>query len=463
MLTTNPNLHFEKSWFVFWKDNHHGPFSALEIFAWSQTLPSMADVYVWHLDQDHWVAFAQSELASEFKKNSSFYQEQVAHHDFPILWKDWSLSEPSASAAPEKIEQVPWAVSGAPISFDDSVAINYSLPALATTEDTNPQRRKWHLSVVLVLLAVISGVLLIYWVQYQNFILPIPSGVGPAEYQELLAVREHPKSQVGPKVGISLDQKSFKDPKFYLTSNLPAKTPFDFEIRGIPETLVESFHFAKQITLTSANGIIEVPALSINRGRIPAGFYRAFVTFEGKVIAEKRYFLGGINNDDYRWQLKRYHESVRMQFAEELEELKQILAALEFQTNEMEVGFEAYLASLQEQQNDGATRWKKSRSQWMSYQKQIGELINKINSQSKKNKYFLNRTFLTVAELGKDLLKAHQDIDLFVHRAHLDSPLEMSISLQAVRLKSMVAHTKERLAILESEARANGRIPWDQF
>jgi len=462
-----------KKWYLYWKDQHHGPFSALEIYAWNRKTSNSSLAYVWSSELTNWVPIEKSPLFQDIQKFSAFYEKLSQEHDLPILWKDWSAKQNegihtklmSSSPYVERPD-VHWQQTGFDFSENGSRSVEFQ----DHKSKKNIYQKSNHTikkilnysskSFLIIFFSIMIGLFLFLeniWTSYEQ-----PGGISDQEFQELVEVRKAPQGSHSNKIAIALNKSNLLAPQFYLSSSLAENTLILLELRGVGPSMVGDFFYAQQIVLKNTNRIIEVPTLTLGNKNLAKGFYRVTAKYNNQVLGEKNYFLGGIQDEAYQNELKEYHQKLKVQFENELTEANQMIRTLEEQIGSLNGNYELFTVEEKNGSAHALTNWSRARQSWVAYQLQIESAIHKYREFIKLNRYFLNAAFAGIADLSTKLLEKHKEVEEFILSAKPEARLEISISLELTNLKNQIAKQKEYLMKLELKYQSSHELPWSE-
>ncbi len=463
-----------KKWFLHWNGNHHGPFSALEVYAWTQKKRSLQDIYIWSGGMENWVLFDDSELQKDFKKFPAFYNQLCNENDLPILWRDWDqvkseINNFSNPAIPRdsSVLGIPWNQPTQDFSGLSHEEKGREIPSKSLV-GFNLTRDKFKKGKFLWVLAALSLGLMVgaLYLNYSWNLISKPNGVTELEYKELLRAREEISEINKEQVAIALDMNTLESPQFYLTSNLPEKEELLLEIRGVNESLIGAFQYAQRIILKNKNGLLVPPQLYYSKAEkimaIPKGYYQVMVSYKKQVLLQKSYFLGGVHDANYQLELAQYHIHLKKKFEDELNEINQILKTLDGQVDAMNDSFERLLLQSQKLSTENSVEWQSERRQWINYQKQIASVLENYRFNSKSKIYFLNATYSSIIDIGDQAIESYKKIEQLMISKRIESDDEIGVSLDLAKLKNHIGKLKERLLHLEAKYKKSNELPWTE-
>lgn len=474
MMHKQPSAILESIWYIYWQDNYHGPFSELELYAWTKSKKGIDDVHFWKLGMNSWAPYKEVELLNKFNLYHEDFEQLAQTHDTPILWRNWDQVNDGKSQFLKRNE-----FSWIPDNLDLSHPETYLNPALKltkakdevqldfTTKESHSKLNFFNKNyVILSGLIFFTGITIwllnsfhINWSQ-----IPQPEGVMNEDYRELLKVIEKSEEEVGSRFALAFNKNQTQTIKIYISTNIPEKSVFTLEIKGVPSSMVGAFYFDQFIVLKNQKGLVEVPDLGKTVKLIPKGFYQLKITYNQKNVYDQVHFIGGERNKIYSDELKDYHAKLYLQFIDELEELKQINSSMEGQITQLSDLFENYIVDLQHSSKAKPKKsWTHSRSQWLEYQKQLEQLISKFKVEDRREQYLMLSYFTQLGEVGQSLIDLYQKTEQFIQLAKLDSKNELSISLELTELKRTVVSLRETILKLELKVTSEGRLPWNEL
>ncbi len=457
------DLPHERKWFIYYQDNYHGPYSAVEVYAWVKNkAEEKPEIYLWSEDMESWELIDHTELGKVFRSQRAKFEQLAKSVDLPILWEKWD-GESDISPNPLYRSHLEWhgeleSSTNRPLLVDPANAIS------SGRKDNEIKRKvlrggKTGLTLIVAIAATIG---LLNWLESEWGQVRHPLGVQNAEYQELVRAIAHPSQDVGPRFGLAISQNSPVAPQIFITSNIPEQSQFKLQIEGIPSSLVGAFSYQRSIALLNQKGLLEVPSLSASGEAIPRGVYELSLSYNSKVYLAKTYFLGGAKDQQYFEGLKRYHQQLHQKYVDEIFEIKQVLVSQEQQVSLMNNDFERYLIALSKNQSSARQTWFQGRVQWLTYQKQLEQLMDLYGKPSAESNYFLFSFYQNIRDVGKRIIRLHAEYETFVQTGTFESKQEVKLSLEAARLLTLSAQLKERLARHEAQS-SSEKLPWDEL
>ena len=439
-----------KKWFIYWSNAHHGPFSLLEVFAWTSKLEDLSDVLIWSEKQLDWERFDQSEAKLVIDQQSNLLEKESKVTELPILWRDWNTSTP-------------------PIKFD---SLNNEQMVFEDIDDTkltnninmnpiNKIKKSKYNSVfgLCVFLIIMIGLFAFFYLKFSRPIRPI--GLSSKDFNELLLVQDQSLTTEGPKADVVLDSNDLKHPKFYLASNILENEKLIVEVSGIPSSLIGSFYFLKSIEVKVVKSIMTTPFLDMSSKGVPLGYYKVKIIYLGQKLIEKVYFLGGEKSENYNKELRHYHSRLILKTKQELSELKQIVESLDLQLSETDLNFEVFLSNRTSFQ--AVTNWKEFYNKWNTYQKQLQESLNLHELGTQKERDLLVKTFKSLMQIEHRIFELHVKQQKYAKNSkNAESPI-LNLNIESAQIHNEISSLK--VVILEKH-RMNLeeiQIPWPDY
>ena len=270
-----------------------------------------------------------------------------------------------------------------------------------------------------------------------QWISPFPplDQVNFTEYEELKAAARTRLESKGPQIAMALSQKDLKSPSFYVATNLPDAARFRLFIVGIQDTLVNQLAFQAQTEVIVNQKLGQTPPVKdVGKKLIPAGEYQVYLVpvetqirpetqsllasmpemklaipldlpKETRVIASKKYFLGGKKDAVYYSQLKEYHEKIKTKADNEITEAKEFAVTLENQLSSSLTKFKLlHKGKLNVLQKKS---WNSFHSEWDKFQSQLNQIFNRWTPGALQNDYFYSSLFSQIQQAGIAVQKVH--------------------------------------------------------
>jgi len=200
--------------------------------------------------------------------------------------------------------------------------------------------------------------------------LPVLADVSAEDTRALRDAAAADLRREGPVAALAKSSHETVAPSFYITSNLKDGAKLDVRVQGVSDTLVNRFEIVAQTStelsehIAHTRNFLRADGHPFNRGE-----YIVSVMHEGKLLAQRTYFVGGNKDQKYQDALRKYHEHLAKQARSELVELKQISKTLNRQVN-------ALSATVQ---NTCLTRkqWEHFDRQWLPQQEPVANAWTK--------------------------------------------------------------------------------------
>ncbi|MGE3262600.1 MAG: GYF domain-containing protein [Bacteriovoracia bacterium] len=167
------------------------------------------------------------------------------------------------------------------------------------------------------------------------FASPIPSDLDvlPDDKENLALLVKEPLAQ-GKKFAIAQARGTEDNPaddtapKFYVASNMPEGTKITLSLVGKPGTLVNKINFEKSYTADIAKTHLATFELQDDGKPLAMGEYTIKVSAEGAEPYDVTKFLGGKKGAVYDRRLKQYREKLEKEYADEVEEIRELVSTL---------------------------------------------------------------------------------------------------------------------------------------
>ncbi len=215
--------------------------------------------------------------------------------------------------------------------------------------------------------------------------------VTATEYQEIRRAIGESLRFAGPTAAIAVSQARPEKPSFYIGANLEDGAKLDVSIEGLSETLLQRFHYSMRTTLVINKGFVKTPPLSdLDGSAIKSGAYRIQIRPAGdsRVIAQKVYFLGGIQDLAYEAKLKEYHQQLREQAAVELMEVRQLSDTIVRQMDDANRTFAALIGNEALTGVARRAKWSEFNTRWTQIDSQLGAIAAQWTPESANTIYY---------------------------------------------------------------------------
>lgn len=268
-----------------------------------------------------------------------------------------------------------------------------------------------------------------------SVISPIPTldDVLPDDYEDLKAAASV-KVEEGPRIAVALSRDDLTTPSFYVTSNLPDGALVDIYISGISDTLLNQTAFETKVQATLSKRIARSTPVRLDGRPVARGEYMVYAVENEnqppavkmilntmqptsaripenipkgvKLLAAKRYFLGGSKDAVYSARLKEYHDKLKDKATTELAEVKQFMGTLESQ---LTTSTDKFTKLRHGKKITPAQRkqWTKFHDDWMALDTQLGETFHKWTQGSPQSEYFYGMIYQQIPQVGQAVEQVH--------------------------------------------------------
>lgn len=274
-----------------------------------------------------------------------------------------------------------------------------------------------------------------YFPKLEGWFSPLPAidQIAAADYEELkTAARANPSTEL--KFGLAASQGDTLPPVIYVASNLPDETTFKVYVVGNPHTLLNHLSFVSSVDIKLNHKLGQSSPLRFADGKpIPKGEYSLYlvpgdqqpdsarhllnalpslleknpadVPKNSKIVAIKKYFLGGKEDTAYRARLKDYHDKLKTRAEAEITDIKQFLVTLANQLEETSVEYgkltKGTLTAKKRQE------WQTFHKQWTGFENQLNGIFQKWTPETVREQYFYGSLFLLTSQVGVAIDRLH--------------------------------------------------------
>lgn len=450
-----------KKWFIYVVDHHEGPFSLEDIKLMMESHSVTADSFAWTEGMEDWRAITKIPDFSSLLAQEAPKIETILHEN-PVQMIE---NEPIISPVPP----TPSAGAGTDTSDSISTPLTKSLEITrdpdGPTQDTKiptqkpPKRSYWAWIVVFLIsigalfyslegklfsdtlkaasLSERTHALLLTLSDKFNFLQPYISPIAPLddttpdEFENLKkAARKHSAGDP-PQVAIAVSKLNPTTPIFHIASNLPEGTELRIDIKGIPETLLNSISFKNTIFATINKRIAtSSPLKTMDGTAIPRGEYKITVstsTSQGiansrptnftetslsdelpknfKILIQKTVFLGGNRDVNYTERLKEFHDKLKAKANNEIIEIKQFSATLESQLNSTVTKFN--LLKRGKITPKQKKEWDKFSTEWSKMDNSLNEIFSKWDRETIQNLFYYGVLYHLTLKAAQAVDKVH--------------------------------------------------------
>lgn len=457
----------DSAWYVYLNDHFHGPFSELELYAWTRNQNEYNKSYFWKYGMESWALLNETDLISKFTLHKMEFEELIKTQDTPILWKNWSPIE-ADKKLDASMHKMDWHIDGIakPLGLREDRGIKEETrQELKAHSEVNfkTKTKVTHLALICTVSILVVATLLFIMESYWSRLVR-PLGVSESDYSQLTRALEKSELEVGPRFAVAIANAEIENPQIYITSNISDQGSFKIEVAGIASKMVGSFYFNQSIELEKKRSLIEVPSLAQESGKIPKGFYQIKVLYKKNIILDQIHFMGGRNDNTYEKELLQYHQSLFKQLQLEILELKQLLLALEgqiaFFNSEFEIPPLLSHSQTNFKQNE---QFKFNEASWIKFQSQIMEYSLNIKNmkQDQGMNYILLPYFQLQTEVGERLINLHQALRQLSIQNKSNVNKDLSLGLEIEKIKGLLAKVREQVLNIELRASTLNKIPWE--
>ncbi|MBY0471817.1 DUF4339 domain-containing protein [bacterium] len=308
--------------------------------------------------------------------------------------------------------------------------------------------------------------------------------ISPEDFENLKSAARSSPDKVGAHVAAAVTKTEPLAPSFWMASNMPDGTNFEFFIEGVPETLLgKTFYFFKD-RVALLKKVARTSTFRMSDGSaIPRGEYQIIVTESEqqpdavktllsqlpvaqlsaqplpdyvpkgrKVLYRNVFFLGGAKDDQYRLRLKKFHEEMRTKASGELSELSMLVTTLEGQFKQTSDKYKNTKTIKKAPQRNKS--WNQFHTSWLRLS---SELVNKSQGWTREfldtNGYFYPAFYDRMRLLAQDVVRVHEIHHKFfsgaVDKKTYDNQLAEAISqaqISFTQLKKKIEDAQKLLA-----------------
>lgn len=316
----------------------------------------------------------------------------------------------------------------------------------------------------------VSIVFLISFVSFY-FLSMEPSfeNVSKEQLMELKSARLMSYKVYGPSVAIVSVNEDFKNPYFYISSNLPDDHILGLVIEALPESTLDMFYFKMEYNSKISNGYIKTPILKTKKGRpVPAGDYRINISCltcdqlkenEKKSLLQKIIFLGGEKNHQYDENLRIYHSHLRRQAQAELIEIKQISETLDKQILDTATEYEKIMRLDEASHEKKAQLWAVFHVRWQMFQSQLDVLYNSWTEEILTENFYFGNFYGQIQKIAKKIRKIHNDQHFLISNKQSDDSLEYQIANDISLVQSEIQQLRVQAALTERLPPSSNGMP----
>jgi hypothetical protein len=367
-------------WFVFARDERHGPFTADEVFLKLNEGVFSADDHAWRLGMNAWRPLSE----------------------LPFVRSPQSEAEAAAEVASSIRQTIRPSV--------NSLTLQQQ-PLLSAWG--RRAARAWKLPTALIAAAALTAVL---WSPAHDLLVPYEVPQLDDVFDQERSNLEKAQADRGPQAkrswAVAISKFESLTPRFYVAGAQPDGTRVEIVLMGVPGTLIGRPGYLQRQVLTLKRGFARSEAFqSVAAGALAVGEYRVFVrtaisgpaarVLDGTALLsgqaaragyrEQAYFLGGQLNDAYRRSLAMDQEAARVERTLEIDELGQYLSEME-----------KVAAALRDS--------KSSESAWGSFQREMKNTMDAWSEASATEEFHLAPLYLGMRRAASLLETYHARI-----------------------------------------------------
>ena len=431
------NMENQKKWFIYVGDHHEGPFTPDEVFEKQKAGITNDESFVWCEGMGDWQALTQV---------SELFQELQKRRQREVKVKTEGKAEPKTeNRMSAKIDASPNQDSSSPtethtrknngkkiaITLGAGIFVLFALSLGTLAVLSRSSSDEFHSTLRPTLTKMVDR---FSFLSGMFKLIPSLNDVKSDELKELeqaaIGVPD-----LGVKIAIALSIADPNRPFFYISSNLPHKTKFDFYLIGNNETLLNKLQLNTQTTATLHFGFGKTEVVSSDGGQpLPKGEYQVYVTEANdqdesikSLIASyppnranvplpvqipngshflytKTFFLGGERDQTYLTRLKAFHDKVKQNADKEMTELKQYSDTLFSQfstfTGDFNKIYNAKKATPVMKLN-----WKKNSETWLQINNQLEQTIQTWTKETLQNEFFYGKAYELVKSSYESMKK----------------------------------------------------------
>lgn len=282
--------------------------------------------------------------------------------------------------------------------------------------------------------------------------------VTATEYQEIRRAIGESLRFAGPTAAIAVSQSRPETPSFYIGANVEDGAKLDVSIEGIPETLLGRFHYSMRTTLVLNKGFVKTPPLSdLDGSAMKSGAYRIQIRPSGdsRVIAQKVYFLGGIQDLTYEAKLKDYHQQLREQAAVELMEVRQLSDTIVRQMDDANRTFASLIGNEALTGVARRAKWSEFNTRWTQIDSQLNAIAAQWTPEAANTIYYASLyTDLKSALEGVQKIHSTQTarLEKGSNKPALDSEIARLLLSSQTAVHALIKKTEKLQAIAPKAA-----------
>lgn len=277
--------------------------------------------------------------------------------------------------------------------------------------------------------------------------------------QKLVTNAELPENTKAPSLVFFEKDINLQDPVFVGSVNLPLGSKIKVVIEAVPETLLGSFRFQKEIEINLTSPYFQTEPIRGPSGQfLSAGKYKVSVTClscdKENVNLHSSTFSYGIKNiENYKKDLKAFHLSSRESAVLELDELDDLNETLLDQYQNTVSLFNRSIG------NKSSESWNKFSANWLSTQKKIVELFEQIQSEELKSKLYYLALYESYGALTRSIFELHVMQDKLMTVGINDPSLREQISEISQDAKLKLSYLKSQTDLMRINYNRSSGLP----
>ena len=236
--------------------------------------------------------------------------------------------------------------------------------------------------------------------------------------------------------------------------------------------LLERLKVSVEATVSAHGGVAKTPAFREEDGKsFPRGEYRVTIqcltcekTTEATpgakpappTVGQKTFFLGGVRDQDYDQRLKTYHDKLQQEAADEVVEIKQVLATLDSQFRDTSIKFEKVLIA-RAPDIQGPTTWPAFNANWVHLQDGLESLFKRWTPDALENGFVYGRTYTFLKDAGRKIQAFHKEQTDYLVTRKVNPATEARIQSDESEIKAELQVVHEKVSYIEQvPTTANG-------
>ncbi len=252
---------------------------------------------------------------------------------------------------------------------------------------------------------------------------------------------------------------NLKDPIFVGSVNLPIGSKIKININGLPETLMGTFRFSKEIEMTLTSHYFQTePVRGVSGQFLSPGKYDVTVTCltcdKSNLVLNSSVFSFGIPNlETYKKDLKAFQLSSRESANLELDELVDLSDTL---LDQYQNSMNSYNRAISSKSNSG---WNTFSTSWLSAQKKIVELFEQIQSEELKSKLYYLSLYEAYGSVTRMIFELHVMQDKHILDGRGASGVTEQISELSQDIKLKTSYLKSQTELMKINYNRSSGLP----